>query len=336
MNGEPLLSFENEFSNYVGSKFCIGVGSGLDALQILLLAYGIGEGDEVIVPGHTFIATWLAVLKVGAKPVAVDVCERTYNLDSQKVNNAISDKTKAIIAVHLYGLPCDMSELSAVAKKHKTLLFEDAAQSHGAYYRSKRTGNLADGAAWSFYPAKNLGALADAGAITINNETIANKARELRNYGFCEPYNAETLAFNSRLDNLQSALLSVKLEHLENWNIKRRKLAEIYFKRLSKLSQIKLPTSANLEDQVWHQYVIRTKERTKLQQHLKKHGIQTQIHYPLACHKQAASAGSKLEFLDTLKTELLANELLSLPISPEHEESEIEFVSQTILAYFSH
>ncbi len=332
--GKQLKHFEDEYSNYVGNVYCAGVNCGLDALQFALQALGIAKGDEVIVPAHTFIATWLSVLKVGATPIPIDCRIDTYNLDVTKIADAISPKTKAIIAVHLYGHPCDMDALESIANDNNLLLLEDAAQAHGASYKDRSIGSFGNAAAWSFYPAKNLGALGDAGAVTSTSQSLIERIRPIANYGFDEPYNAAQLGSNSRMCEIQASALRVKLNLLERWNSKRRNLAAIYGERLKEIDAIRCPVTVADSTPVWHQYVLATQQRDRLQGFLLDKGISTQIHYPIPAHQQKAVGNLALEFMDKELASTLSNEIISLPISPEHSKEEIHYICDQIEIFF--
>ncbi len=311
--GPELEAFENEFAEYSEVKHCVGVGNGLEALHLLLRAYDIGAGDEVIVPSNTFIATWLAVSESGAIPVPVEPIEDTHNINPELISAAVTHKTRAIIPVHLYGQPADMDAINEIAKRHNLVVIEDAAQSQGALYRGKRAGSLGDAAATSFYPGKNLGALGDGGAVLTNNEDIAEKVRLLRSYGSKRKYEHEVLGFNSRLDEMQAAFLRVKLAELDKWNVRRREIASLYSELLND-SDVVLPFFSKDVEPVWHLYVIRSVQRNALQDYLDKRGIATVIHYPVPPHKQLCYEGFKNCNLPL--AEKLSKEVLSLPISP--------------------
>lgn len=326
--GEELVSFEHEFSLYCGVDYSVGCGNGLEAIELLLKAYGIGEGDEVIVPSNTYIATWLAVSYVGATPVPVEPLLETYNLDPALIEAAITPKTKAIIPVHLYGQPADMDAIMAVAKKHQLIVIEDAAQAHGALYKGRKVGSLAHAAAFSFYPGKNLGAFGDAGAITTNDHAIANKIKILRNYGSQKKYFNEVQGVNSRLDELQAAFLRVKLKKLDEWNQRRKVIASIYLENLGYLDSINLPAIPAWADPIWHLFVIRHEKRDEVQSFLNSKGIQTLIHYPLPPHKQAAYR--EMNALSLPISENIHNTVLSLPIGPHLPEGDALFVSEVL------
>jgi len=327
IQGEELKAFESEFAEYCNVKYCIGVGNGLEALHLILRAMDIGVGDEVIVPSNTFIATWLAVSYAGATPVPVEPNERTYNIDTTRIEAAITKRTKAIMPVHLYGQPADMEPILEIANRYKLKVIEDAAQAHGARYKGKRVGSLGDAAGFSFYPGKNLGAYGDGGAVTTNDSLIAEKVRMLRNYGSQIKYRHDYKGVNSRLDELQAAFLRVKLRHLEEWNVRRIRLVESYNKRLACTNLI-IPEVPEGFDSVYHLYVIRTSDRDMLQDRLKQAGIETLIHYPVPPHKQGAY--SQINDVCLPVSESLAREVLSLPIGPHLSLKEVEEVSNQI------
>ena len=328
--GPELEAFEAEFSQYCEVKHCIGVGNGLEALHLLLRAYGIGPGDEVIVPSNTFIATWLAVTQCGATPVAVEPDVNTHNIDPTLIASAITSCTRAIIPVHLYGQPADMDPINALAAKHGLVVIEDAAQAQGARYKGRRAGSLGHAAATSFYPGKNLGALGDGGAVLTNNDAIAEKVKQLRNYGSKVKYQHDLLGYNSRLDEMQAAFLRVKLTVLDEGNARRREVADQYSRLLAN-ADIVLPYVPEYADPVWHLYVIRSKQRDALKAYLEQRGVSTVIHYPIPPHRQACYQ----EFLghNLPVAELLAGEVLSFPMSPQIKTAEIEYVVSKILGY---
>lgn len=329
--GEEVERFEAEFAAYCKARYCLGVANGLEALQIILMAADIGPGDEVIVPGMTFIATWLAITHVGAMPVPVDCRADTCNIDVSLIEQAITPRTKAIMPVHLYGQPADMDLVLAIARKHGLLLIEDAAQAHGARYKGRRTGSLGDAAGFSFYPGKNLGAFGDGGAITTSDAQLYRKMARLRNYGSEKKYYYEEAGLNSRLDPLQAAMLSVKLKHLDAWNERRRAIAGTYFEALKENKAIVLPCVMAGTEPVWHLFVIQSQERADLQQHLLEKGIHTQIHYPVPPHLSQPYEG-KTYHLPV--TETLARGCLSLPIgphlSPESVDRVVKILTQVI------
>jgi dTDP-4-amino-4,6-dideoxygalactose transaminase len=329
--GREVEAFEEEFAAYCGTSYCVGVGNGLDALQLILKAYGIGTGDEVIVPSNTYIASWLAVSYAGAKPVPVEPDEASYNMNPQHILQAITPRTKAIMVVHLYGQPADMDAINAIARPLRLKVIEDAAQAHGARYKGARVGGLGDAAGFSFYPGKNLGALGDGGAVTTNDEGLASRLRMLRNYGSRIKYHNEVKGFNSRLDELQAALLRVKLEHLDAWNAERARLAEGYLRRLAG-SGINLPFVPKWAEPVWHLFVIRSRARDALQKHLECYaGIGTMIHYPVPPHLQPAY--EELGYLAGALpvTEHIHREVLSLPLYPGLGEPELDCICSAIL-----
>lgn len=310
--GEELNLFEEEYAAFCGTKYCIGVGNGLDALHIILSAYGIGDGDEVIVPANTFIATALAVSHAGATPVFVDVDEETYNMNPELLEEKITEKTKAIIAVHLYGRLADMEKICHIAKKYNLYLIEDAAQAHGAQLHGEKAGSLSNAAGFSFYPGKNLGAMGDAGAITTSDKSLYEKARALRNYGSNEKYHHIYRGFNSRMDEIQAAFLRVKLQYLDEWTAKRREIADFYLSHIQN-KKIRLPDCSG-EDNVWHIFPVFCENRDGLQCYLQGKGIMTQIHYPIPIHLQQAYQDLNYQKGDCPVAEHLAVTELSLPI----------------------
>ena len=314
--GEEVEAFESEFAAYCGAKYCIGVGDGLDALALILRGYGIGPGDEVIVPANTYIATWLAVSHVGATPVPVEPNPYTYNLDLNRIAGAITPKTRAIMPVHLYGQPAEMHQILVLAREHGLRVIEDAAQAHGAAYRGVRAGGLGDAAAFSFYPGKNLGALGDGGAIVTSDDQLSDRVRLMRNYGSRKRYHNEVKGFNSRLDSLQAAFLRVKLSQLEQWNAKRRKVASHYLEALAGIDGLQLPTVSEGANPVWHLFVVAHSRRDALQQYLTAAGIGTLIHYPVPPHLSQAYAEAGWKRGAFPITEALADTALSLPIGP--------------------
>lgn len=329
--GDETHHFESEFATYCGVKHCIGVGNGLDALHLILKAYGIGPGDEVIVPGNTFIATWLAVSYTGATPVGVDPHVDTYNIDPALIEQAITAKTRAIIAVHLYGRPADMQAIKGIANKHGLKIIEDAAQAHGATLDGDKTGRLGDAAAFSFYPGKNLGALGDGGAVTTNDDDLANTIRMLRNYGSTVRYEHSLAGFNSRLDEIQAAILRAKLSALDTANQVRTRIANRYLSEI-KNSSCLLPKALEQQKSAWHLFVIQTTERQALIKHLSTAGVHTLIHYPKPCHLQAAySKPSAFRSASALKiSEELSQTILSIPMDPSMSKSEVDHVIESI------
>jgi dTDP-4-amino-4,6-dideoxygalactose transaminase len=325
--GPELAAFESEFAAYSNVKHCIGVGNGLDALHLLLRAYGIGPGDEVIVPSNTFIATWLAVSQCGATPVAVEPDANTHNINPALIAAAITSKTKAIMPVHLYGQPADMDPINQLAAEHGLVVIEDAAQAQGALYKGRRVGSLGHAAGTSFYPGKNLGALGDGGAVLTNDDAIADQVRRLRNYGSSIKYQHDLAGYNTRLDELQAAFLREKLKVLDAWNTKRKTIAKTYTELLSSADSI-TPLVPEYAEPVWHLYVIRSQQRDKLKAYLEQHGVSTVIHYPIPPHRQACYPEYLSQPLPI--ADMLAGELLSLPMSPDMSEDAIVYTCQKI------
>jgi dTDP-4-amino-4,6-dideoxygalactose transaminase len=313
--GPQLEAFEAEFAASHGVQYCVGLSNGLDALHLSLLALGVGRGDEVIVPSNTYIATWLAVTYTGATPVPVEPVESTYNLDPARLEAAITPRTKVILPVHLYGQAADMDPIMAIARHHNLRVLEDAAQAHGASYNGRYVGGLGDIAAWSFYPGKNLGAFGDAGAITTNDAALADRVRVLRNYGSRIKYINEVPGYNARLDELQAAILRVKLKKLAEWNERRREIAQLYLENLQGLDLILPDVPAN-NAPVWHLFVVRHPRRDDLQKYLSQAGIGTLIHYPIPPHLQQAYANLNLKEGSLPVSEAIHREVLSLPIFP--------------------
>ncbi|MEF7616121.1 DegT/DnrJ/EryC1/StrS family aminotransferase [Aquincola sp. MAHUQ-54] len=327
--GKELEGFERAFAEYCGAKHCIGVGNGLDALHLILKAHGIGPGDEVIVPSNTYIATWLAVSHTGARPVPVEPLPETHNIDPQRIEAAITPNTRAVLVVHLYGQACDMDPILRVARAHGLKVFEDAAQAHGARYRGRRVGSLSDAAGFSFYPGKNLGALGDGGAIVTSDPDLAGRLRELRNYGSSIKYHNKVQGYNSRLDELQAALLQAKLPLLDAENAHRAQLAQAYHDGLQGLD-LGLPHVPQGHEPAWHVYVVRCRAREALQQSLRDAGIETLIHYPVAPHLQPAYAALGIPRGSLPVAEQLQDEVLSLPMGPHLTVDDIGRVCQAI------
>ena len=335
VNGRAVTAFENEWAKFVGTDLCIGVNSGLDALELSLRAAGIGEGDEVIVPSNTYIATALAATQVGAKPVFVEPVTSTHLIDTERIEEAITPRTKAIIPVHLYGQAVDMQSVMALANKHGLFVVEDNAQAHGAAWGEQRTGSFGHANATSFYPGKNLGALGDAGAVTTNDSELARQIRMLRNYGSEIKYHNEVVGYNKRLDEMQAAFLSVKLKHLETWTVSRQAVADKYLSGLEGVGDVILPVTQPNATHVYHLFVIRTNYRVDLAKYLNENGIGTLIHYPIPPHLQRcyANLGHKKE--DFPIAEELANKVLSLPIWPGMGQKQIDLVVDVITDFFN-
>jgi dTDP-4-amino-4,6-dideoxygalactose transaminase len=328
--GNEIESFEAGFAKYCEAGHCVAVGNGLDALHLILRAYNIGAGDEVIVPTNTFIATWLAVSYAGATPVPVEPDLKTFNLDPKRVEAAITPKTKVIMPVHLYGQPADMDPIISIARKHGLKVVEDNAQAQGARYKGRRTGSLGDAAGNSFYPGKNLGAFSDAGAVTTNDGALADRIRALRNYGSKKKYYNDVKGFNSRLDELQAAFLRVKLKKLDEWNDRRRGMAALYLTELSGAANLTLPFVPEWAEPVWHLFVVRHPKRDALQQKLAAADIGTLIHYPVPAHLSGAYADGPWKRRDFPIAEELAGTVLSLPIGPHLLNEQTRFVAAEV------
>lgn len=331
IHGAELEAFEKEFAHYAGAKSCTGVGNGLDALELALRAAGIGAGDDVLVPSNTFIATWLAVTRAGANPVPVEPIEATYNIDPEKLGDALTPKTKAIIPVHLYGQTADMDPIMEFAESKGLFVLTDAAQAHGSYYKGRMAGSLGHAAAFSFYPGKNLGAFGDGGAVLTTDSELADKIRLIGNYGSKTKYHHETLGFNSRLDEIQAAILRVKLNKLDDWNWRRKEIAAVYRKELADTPLI-LPEVPEWAIPVWHLFVVRCKDRDKLISHLAENDIEAMIHYPVPPHKQGAykdKVNLKLPI-----SERIHQEVLSLPIGPHLSVDQAMRVCSVVKDFF--
>lgn len=333
--GRELEQFEAEYATSVGAAHCIGVANGLEALQLVLLARGIGPGDEVIVPAHGYIATWLAVTHTGARPVPCECDERTYNLDPARLPALITPRTRVILPIHLYGQTADMPAINAVAAKHGLFVLEDGAQSHGARCHGRASGNLGDAAGISFYPSKNLGALADAGAITTSDAKLADRLRHLRNYGSKVRYQNDYPGMNSRLEELQAAFLRVKLPLLPEWNARRARLAQRYLTQLRDVGDLVLPHVPHWAEPVWHLFVVRTRCRSALQEYLAAQEISTQVHYPVPPHLTGAYRDAGWKRGDFPLAERLAAEVLSLPIGPHLSETQVDHVCTSVQAFFA-
>lgn len=329
IGGPEVDLFEADYAAYCGSKYAVGVANGLDALHLALRAMDVGPGDEVIVPSNTYIATWLAVSQCGATPVPVEPDIVTHNINPDLIEVAITPRTKVILPVHLYGQPADLDSILAIARRYGIKVLEDGAQAHGAHYKGKRLGAHGDAVAWSFYPGKNLGAMGDGGAVTTNDESIADRVRVLRNYGSRVKYVNELKGFNSRLDPLQAAILRVKLKVLDEWNTRRARTANRYSAELS-LPGLVLPNSPSWAEPAWHLYVVRHPRREKLQKALQNAGVGTLIHYPIPPHLQAAYAAEGFGERSFPLAELLASEVLSLPMGPSLTDEQVEYVIAAI------
>lgn len=334
--GAELESFEKKYAEYQGTNYAVGVGNGLDALRLSLLACDIKFGDEVIVPSNTYIASVLAISQTGAKAIFVEPEIHTYNISPELIKKKITSKTKAIIPVHLYGLCCNMESILEIAEEFNLKVIEDCAQAHGASIHGKKVGSFGDINAFSFYPGKNLGALGDAGIITTNNSELYTKAKALRNYGSEKKYYNKYLGYNSRLDEIQAAILEVKLKYLDEWNNERREIAELYHIGLSSLNnKIILPYIPRRENHVFHVYTIRAKDRDNLQKHLSEKGIQTIIHYPIPPHLQDAYKELNLKKGDFPVAEEIANTTLSLPLFIGITKEQVDFVINTIQQFYN-
>lgn len=327
--GGEVEAFEQEYASYCEAKYCVSVANGLDALHLALLALGVGAGDEVIVPSNTYIATWLSVSQCGATPIPVEPDAATYNIDPTRIEAAITPRTKVILPVHLYGQPCDMDPILALARKHGLKVLEDGAQAHGAKYKGKRLGAHGDIVAWSFYPGKNLGAFGDGGAITTDDAEIADRIRVLRNYGSRVKYVNEVRGFNSRLDPIHAAAMRVKLKVLDEWNTRRAAIANRYKKEMSGLG-LTLPFVPDWAEPAWHLFVIQHPQRDALQKALGEAGIGTLIHYPIPPHLQQAYAEADYVKGQFPIAERIANQCLSLPIGPHLEAQQAVVVASAV------
>jgi len=331
--GEDVARFEEEFAAFCGTRYAVGVDSGLSALELSLRAYGIGPDDEVIVPAHTFIATAAAVTFAGAQPVLVDVDPTTYNIDVAQIEAAITPRTRAIIPVHLYGLPAEMNAILHLADKHGLVVIEDACQAHGAHYKGRRVGSLGHASAFSFYPTKNLGGCGGGGMVVTDDAQVAEQVRAMRNCGQREKYRHELPPFNHRLDTLQAAILRVKLCYLERWNEARRRNGALYTELLAGngvVTPVEVPDSVH----VYHLYVVRTPQRDALQAHLRERGIGTAIHYPIPIHLQPFYAQNGFRRGQFPVTEQLCDEVLSLPLFPEMTAKQVEYVATQVIEFF--
>jgi dTDP-4-amino-4,6-dideoxygalactose transaminase len=332
--GKSLLDFENRYAAFCGTHHCVGVGNGLDAIALSLRALGIGPGHEVIVPAHTFIATWHAVTLVGATPVPIEPDLKTFNIDVDRIEPAITARTKAIVPVHLYGQSCDMTSILRLARKYKLVVVEDNAQSQGAMFDGMRTGSMGHCSATSFYPVKNLGSLGDGGAITTSDGDLSEKLRQLRNYGSLSRSVYDLVSGNSRLDELQAAILSVKLKYLEQWNRERQEIASAYKNSLMGIDDLILPTQHPSSTHVFHLFVIRTPRRNDLAAFLEKKGIGTTVHYPVPAHLQPAYTALGYQRGAFPLTEEIADTCLSLPIWPGMQQDQISCVTEAVRSFF--
>lgn len=332
--GKEVEAFEREYAEYCGTRYCVGVGNCLDALRLILQAYGIGPGDEVIVPSNTYIATWLAVSCAGAAPVPVEPDLRTFNIDPARIEAAITPRTRAILPVHLYGQSADMDPIVEIARAHCLKVIEDAAQAQGAGYKGRKAGGLGDAAGHSFYPTKNLGAFGDGGAVTTNDSELADRLRVLRNYGSKKRYYNEVKGLNSRLDELQAAFLRVKLRHLVEWNSRRSKIAEQCLFQLSAFgSQLSLPHVPSWASPVWHLFVIRHPQRDALQQKLTEAGVGTLIHYPVPPHLAGAYTDLRYASGSLPLAETIASTVLSLPMGPHLSDAQACHVVEAVKGF---
>ena len=331
--GEEVETFEEEFAHYCGTAHCVSTANGLEALFLILKAYGIGPGDEVLVPANTYIATWLAISHTGATPVPVEPSITTYNLDPELLAASLTRRTGAIMAVHLYGQTAAMDRIVAFARTHGLRVIEDASQAHGARLSGSCAGNLSDAAGFSFYPTKNLGAFGDAGAVTTNDTSLAQRVRILRNYGSAKKDFNSVRGYNSRLDPLQAAFLRVKLRHLDEWNLRREKIAQVYMQLLRGDERCVLPQVPSWARPVWHQFVIRHQQRDRLREYLAGRGIETAIHYPVPPHLSEAYSGQDFAKYDLRRTEDLAKTILSLPMNPHVRADQAEEISHAILEF---
>jgi dTDP-4-amino-4,6-dideoxygalactose transaminase len=333
--GDALKAFEEAYAAFCGTSWCVGVGNGYDALVVALKTCGIGKGDEIIVPANTYVATWHAAAQTGAILRPVEPDPLTFNIDPQQIEQHITSKTKAILPVHLYGQACNMTAIMALARQYNLMVVEDNAQAHGATWAGQRTGSFGHANATSFYPTKNLGALGDGGAVTTSDETKAQLARQFRNYGFASKHVCAEKGINSRLDEMQAAVLSVKLKYLAQWNEQRRGLAELYLEKLRDVGDIILPTAPAEARHVYHLFVIRTAQRDKLKDVLAKEGIETMIHYPIPPHLQQAYVEYKFKKADFPLTERMADTMLSLPLWPGMREEQVARISKVIRKFFN-
>ncbi|MBU0599875.1 DegT/DnrJ/EryC1/StrS family aminotransferase [bacterium] len=333
--GKSVASFEEGFANFCQAKYAVALNSGTAALHLALLGYNIGQGDEVITVPNTFIATAEGISHAGARPVFVDINPQTYNMDPDKIEEKITSKTKAIIPVHLYGQPCDMEPIMELAKRYNLVVIEDACQAHGAEDKGQRVGSIGQAAAFSFYPGKNLGAYGEGGMVTTNDAEVATKIRILRDHGSSQKYFHQYIGYNYRMEGIQGAVLGVKLKRLDQWTQRRRQNAEIYHQLLSSCPEVITPKEENSCKHVYHLYVIRVKNRDKLQEYLKENNIETGLHYPLPIHLQKAYQFLGYQEGNFPISETASKEILSLPMHPELTYQQIEKVVNTIKEFLS-
>ncbi len=329
--GKNVQEFEKNFAKYIGTKYCVGVGNGMEALQITLMALGIGKGDEVLTVANSAVATALAITNIGATPIFVDIDEY-YLIDVKNIERKITKRTKAILPVHLFGQVADMDGVLKIARKYKLKIIEDACQAHGATYKNKKAGSIGDIGCFSFYPTKNLGGYGDSGAIATNSKELYKKCLMLRNYGQRNRYIHEVKGLNSRMDELQAAILNVKLRYLNKFVQKRNEIAKLYLTNLKGVKQIILPKIRPNSLHSFHLFVIQAERRDELREYLKKNGIETQIHYPIPIHKQECYREYNSKKIPV--TEKMAEKLLSLPINPNTTHNEVALVSQKIKEYY--
>lgn len=334
IKGRQVREFEEQFADYCGIGYCIGMGNGTDALVIALRALNIGRGDEVITVANTFIATVEAIATVGATPVLIDIDYETYTMNPESINDAITEKTAAIIPVHLYGMPCDIDKIMAIAKEKNLPVIFDAAQAHGAKYKGKAASIYGTITTFSFYPGKNLGAYGDGGALVTDNQELASKIRMLADHGRTEKYLHQYYGYNSRLDSLQAAILSVKLKYLEHWNNRRKEITTLYEKGLKHNKQVFTPSIPDYADPVWHLYVIQAEKRDELKEYLKNQGIATGIHYPVSIPFQPAAHDAIVK-CDKTKLQSMCDHILSLPMCPEMTDKMVLYVVDCINNYYS-
>jgi dTDP-4-amino-4,6-dideoxygalactose transaminase len=329
--GNEVAEFERAWATHTGARHCVAVANGLDALHLALRAMGVGEGCEVIVPSNTYIATWLAVTHAGATPVPVEPDPTTYNLDPDRIEAAITPRTRVVLPVHLYGQPADLDRISEIARSHRLLVLEDAAQAHGALYKGRPVGSLSDATAWSFYPSKNLGALGDAGAVTTDSVDLADQLRRLRNYGSTTKYVNEVVGYNSRLDEFQAAVLRAKLQVLDEWNERRRSIAQRYLEAFAE-TNLRLPAVASWAAPVWHLFVVRSPRRQEWRAHLAERGVDTSIHYPIPPHLQKAYRSLGIARGSLPISESIHDEVLSLPMGPHLTPTQVDRVIEAVLS----